>query len=65
MADKTIKLKIVEHLAGEAYSSLQEAHHECKELLNKFPNRSDGIGLDLCCLLEDIEKAMKFTELLK
>lgn len=62
-----IKTKIVEHLASEAYAKMQEALGEVTNLQNapQFMNRSEGIGLDLAVLREQIEAGIKFINLLR
>lgn len=62
-----MKTKIVEHLAGNARSAILEARGEADSMISTYPEFRDhlkGAGLDLQCLREKLEEALKYIELL-
>lgn len=61
-----IPTKIVNHLAAEAWATLNDALGEARELAQKpqFADRSTGVGLDLCVLIEKLDETSKFVTLL-
>lgn len=65
--ERTIKTKIIEYIANEAFAELQNALGEVDGLLRQpaFYDRNEGAGLDLMVLKEKLIKAIKLTELLR
>ena len=62
-----MKDKVVEYFAGEINHRLNKAMGDVQKLQRApgMPGPTEGIGLDLACLKENIEEAQKMLHLLE